>query len=261
MSERPRVSVCIPARNEADTIGSIVATACTTDGVDEVIVLDHGSTDATARIARQAGARVVDVNSVLPSAGPAIGKGDVLWRSLAVAAGDIIVWIDGDLSSFTSDYVTSLVAPLSDPDIVLVRGMYARTLHGIDDEGGRVTELTARPLLMHLRPDLAHIRQPLGGEYAIRAEAARSLPFEVDYGVEMGLTIDVADAFGISSIAQVDLGTRTHRNRPLAHLHEQARQVSRAILCRCGHPDLALDMRPPIDSLASEADREVHLHR
>lgn len=254
MASPARVSVCIPARDEATTIGPIVEAACQIDIVDEVLVLDHHSTDTTAATARHAGATVFDADDILSSHGPAVGKGDVLWRSLAVAAGDIVVWIDADLSTFTADYVTGLVEPFADPTVQLVRSTYGRSLDGIEGEGGRVTELTARPLLMHLRPDLAHIRQPLGGEYAIRASAARSLSFEVDYGVEAGVLLDVADRYGISSIAQADLGIRGHRHRPLAHLHEQARQVSRAILCRNGHPDLALAMRPPLADLLDPAD-------
>lgn len=249
MHSRPSVSVCIPARNEAQTVGAIVSTACSVEGITRVIVLDHGSTDSTARIAAAAGAVVVDANRVLAEFGPAEGKGDVLWRSLAVCDSDIVVWIDADLSTFTADYITKLAAPFDNPVVQLVRSTYTRAFHGVDDEGGRVTELTARPLLQHLRPDLAHIRQPLSGEYAMRTAAARALPFEIDYGVEVGLTIDTADRFGIASIAQVDLGTRGHRNRPLSELHEQARQVSRAILGRCGHPEIRLDMRPPIADL------------
>ena len=244
-----RISVCIPARDEAATIADIIREAATVELVDEIIVLDHRSVDGTARIAREAGATVLDADGVMPLFGAAIGKGDVLWRSLAAATGDVVIWIDADLSTFTPAYVTSLAAPFADSRIHMVRGNYTRSFHGVNDEGGRVTELTARPLLIHLRPDLAHIRQPLAGEYAVRVSAARTLPFEVDYGVEIGLTIDMADAFGVESIAQVDLGIRGHRNRPLAQLHEQALQVSRAALSRCGHPELAGVQRPALAEL------------
>mgnify|MGYP006287474043 CR=1 FL=1 len=249
MIDGQRISVCIPARDEAATVGEIVQSVCGIDGVDEVLVLDHRSVDGTARIARDAGASVLDADGVMPLFGAAIGKGDVLWRSLAAASGDIVIWIDADLSTFTPQYVTALAQPFTDSNIHMVRGNYTRSFHGVDDEGGRVTELTARPLIAHLRPDLAHIRQPLAGEYAVRVSAARTLPFEVDYGVEIGLTLDMADAFGVDSIAQVDLGVRGHRNRPLAQLHEQALQVSRALLSRCGHPHLAIDSRPALAEL------------
>lgn len=200
------ISVCIPARNEAATIAPILLRIrrdlMDAHGlVDELIVMDHQSVDQTAEVAAECGATVVEANAVLPEFGPAIGKGDVLWRSIEASTGDCIVWLDADLGSFTTDYVTSLVAPLlTDDAIALVRADYRRTFHGEGDEGGRVTELTARPLLKLLFPELVHIRQPLGGEYAIRRDIARSLPFEVDYGVEMGLLIDVARTCGVPAI-------------------------------------------------------------
>lgn len=251
-----RISVCIPARNESVTIGSIVTsmTSALVDEVpllDEILVLDHASTDRTAAIARASGARVIEADSVLSEFGPASGKGDVLWRSVAACTGDVIVWIDGDLESFTPDYITTLLGPLIlDERIALVRATYDRTLHGRSAEGGRVTELTARPLLNLLHPHLAHIRQPLGGEYAIRRDVAESLPFETDYGVEVGLLIDVAARFGVSSITQVELGARVHRNRPLGELHGQAMQVARAVLTRSANanPLTAQPLRPSLSS-------------
>ncbi len=233
-----RVSVCIPARNEAATIAPILLRIKrelmdAQPLVDELIVMDHESTDQTAEVAVECGATVITASQVLAEFGPALGKGDVLWRSIEASSGDFIVWLDADLASFTPDYVTGLLEPLLlDDDIALVRSTYRRTFHGEGDEGGRVTELTARPVLKLLYPELAHIRQPLGGEYAIRRDVALSIPFEVDYGVEMGLLIDIARAYGVGSITQVDLGARTHRNRPLSELHEQAIQVMRAALSR-----------------------------
>ena len=244
------VSVCIPARNEAATIAPIVQTihrelVAATHLVDEIVVLDHTSTDGTAAIARAAGARVVSANDTLAAYGPAVGKGDVLWRSLAAARGDVIVWLDADLESFTSDYVTRLLGPLLlDDSVAMVRATYNRTLNGQAAEGGRVTELTARPALKLLFPHLAHVRQPLGGEYAIRRDVAEAVPFEIDYGVEIGLLIDVAERFGAASITQVDLGARVHRNRPLAELHDQAGEVLRAILTRAGHEEMTAIRRP-----------------
>lgn len=251
-----RISVCIPARNEAATIGSIVEsmTSALVDDVallDEILVLDHASTDRTASVARASGARVIDADSILPEFGPATGKGDVLWRSVAACTGDVIVWIDADLESFTPDYITTLLGPLIlDERIALVRATYDRTLHGRLAEGGRVTELTARPLLNLLHPHLAHIRQPLGGEYAIRRDVAASVPFETDYGVEIGLLIDVAEQYGVEAITQVELGARVHRNRPLAELHGQATQVARAVLTRSANanPMAAQPMRPSLSS-------------
>jgi len=255
------VSVSIPARNEASTIAPIVQAihrdlVAHTGLVDEIIVLDHASTDDTASIAQAAGATVVSANDTLAEFGPAIGKGDVLWRSLAAARGDVIVWLDADLESFTSDYVTRLLGPLLlDEQVSLVRATYDRTLNGKSAEGGRVTELTARPALKLLFPELAHVRQPLGGEYAIRRAVAESVPFEVDYGVEIGLLIDVAAQFGSKSIAQVDLGARVHRNRPLAELHDQAGEVLRAILARAGHDVLSTVVRPAFADIPVTGNR------
>jgi len=253
------VSVCIPARNEAQTIAPIVRAINSelmsgVPLVDEIIVMDHASTDATAAVASAAGATVVNTDEVLGDFGPAIGKGDVLWRSVSVSRGDVIVWLDADLESFTPDYVTRLLGPLLlDDDVSLVRATYDRTLDGKPGQGGRVTELTARPALKLLHPELAHIRQPLGGEYAIRRDVASAVPFEIDYGVEIGLLIDIAQQFGANSIAQVDLGARVHRNRPLAELHDQAGQVLRAILSRSGNAELSALTRPPLVDLRLSA--------
>lgn len=249
------ISVCIPARNEAATIAPILLRIKRElmDAhplVDQLIVMDHESTDQTAEVARECGASVIPANDVLAQFGPALGKGDVLWRSVEASTGEIVVWLDADLASFTAQYVTALVEPmLNDESIALVRANYQRTLHGEGDEGGRVTELTARPILKLLYPELAHIRQPLGGEYAIRRDVAKALPFEIDYGVEMGLLIDVARTYGVESIAQADLGVRTHRNRPLAELHEQAIQVMRAALTRDVEIDLhtGITVRPALN--------------
>lgn len=253
-----RISVCIPARDEAATIGPIV-----TDIrrglqdhlglVDEVLVLDHDSTDATAALARACGARVVAASSVLPVFGPALGKGDVLWRSVHASIGDLIVWIDADVSSFTIEYVTRLLAPLiTSPGTTMVKGTYQRTINGKRTGGGRVTELTAKPALRLLQPHLSHIQQPLAGEYGIRRSVAEALSFEVDYGVEVGLLIDVASEYGVESIAQMNLGSRVHRNRELEELHQQAGQVLRSILTRSGQAMPGTIIRPPIALIGEE---------
>ena len=242
------ISVCIPARNEAATIAPILLRIKRElmdphPLVDQLIVMDHESTDQTAEVASECGATVISANDVMSQFGPALGKGDVLWRSVEASTGDIVVWLDADLASFTDQYVTALVEPmLNDDSIALVRANYLRTLHGEGDEGGRVTELTARPILKLLYPELSHIRQPLGGEYAIRREVAQAMPFEIDYGVEIGLLIDIARTYGVDSIAQAELGVRTHRNRPLTELHEQAIQVMRAALTR----DVEIDLHSQI---------------
>lgn len=246
------ISVCVPALNEEATVGAVVEAVKSSGCADEIVVLNH-STDDTAGVARDAGATVVEIDDVFPDLGPTQGKGDVLWRSLAVAEGDVVVWVDADLSSLEPEHVVALAGPFADPGVCMVKATSERMLGDARGEGGRVTELTARPLLGLLRPELAHIRQPLAGEYAIRANCARGLAFEMDYGVEVGLLIDAADTFGVDSIEQVDLGVREHRNRPLEALHRQAIEVSRSILSRSGHPEIAAPQRPPVAGLVADA--------
>jgi glucosyl-3-phosphoglycerate synthase len=230
-----RVSVCLPARDEAATIGAIVRElrAGAPGLVSEVVVIDDGSVDATAEVAARAGARVVAEADLVPEAGPGSGKGNVLWKSLAACDGDLICWIDADLRNFRAESVARLVEPLvTDPDTVFVKAYYERPLAGAPRGGGRVTELVARPLLSLLFPKLADIVQPLGGEYAGRRDALETLPFVQGWGVELGLLVDVAERFGRGAIAQVDLGIREHRNRPLDELGPQALAILTTALRR-----------------------------
>ena len=271
------ISVVLPALNEAETVGSVIDTITPMLGglVDELIVLDSGSTDATATRARAAGARVVTREEALPDVAPRPGKGEALWRSLAATTGDIIVFIDSDLIDPDPMFVPRLVGPLLTADgIHLVRGFYRRPLKVGDGEdangGGRVTELVARPLLAALRPELGYVLQPLGGEYAGTRELLTSVPFASGYGVEIGILIDTYDRFGLGAIAQVNLGVRTHRNRPLSELGPMSRQIIATLLTRCGITDsgvgltqfipdgdgyltrastVSLDDRPPMDTL------------
>lgn len=234
-----RISVCIPCRNEAATIGSIVAqivsALMTGDAplVDELLVFDDRSTDATAAVAAAAGATVIVASDVLPGRGLGTGKGNVLWKSVAASTGNVIVWCDGDLLSFTPDYVRRLVAPfLADPTVMFVKGFYERLLDVNGEGGGRNTELVARPLLTLLFPELAAVLQPLSGEYAARRSVLEQVPFAQGYGVEVGLLIDVLQRCGADAIAQVDLGVRRHRHRPLKELSPQAGEIMHAILRR-----------------------------
>jgi glucosyl-3-phosphoglycerate synthase len=237
------VSVCLPARDEAPTIGGIVreirgalVSSAGGDGlVDEVVVIDDGSTDPTAAIARTAGATVVAEADVLPDAGPGSGKGNALWKSLYACRGDVICWIDADLANFRAESVVKLLEPLLlDPDTLLVKASYARSFEGAPTGGGRVTELVARPLVSLLFPKLADIAQPLGGEYAARREALEVLPFVEGWGVELGLLVDVVSRFGRDAVTQVDLGTREHRNRPVEKLAAQSMSIIATALRRSG---------------------------
>ena len=244
----PSVSVCIPARNEAATVGNLVRAVRQHPRASEVLVLDHASVDDTAERARIAGAHVISADSILAGFGPALGKGDVLWRSVHASSCDVIVWLDADLRSYSDVYLTRLLAPLDNDDaIAMVRPDYQRTLHGRISGGGRITESVAKPGLRQWHPHLSHIRQPLAGEYAIKREVAQSLDFEIDYGVEVGLLIDTAEALGVQSIAQVRLPARVHRNRPSKELQAPAQQVQRTILSRAGLADTYT--RPALASL------------
>jgi glucosyl-3-phosphoglycerate synthase len=229
------VSVCIPARNEAATIGPIVhSIASTLAGesggwplVDELMVIDDNSDDRTGELALRAGARVI-----ASEAGRG-GKGQAMRTALKAAQGDLIVFVDADVTNFGPHFVTGLLGPLlSDESVTLVKGYYQRPLHGAPDGGGRVTELVARPVIDLLFPHLASIRQPLAGETAAHRWVLEKCGLAEGYAVELALLIDVAARFGVETIAQVDLGVRVHRNRPLAELRPQATDILRASLAR-----------------------------
>jgi glucosyl-3-phosphoglycerate synthase len=235
------VSVCLPARDEAATVGAIVdevrrelVEGCGL--VDEVLVLDDHSADDTALIAADAGARVVSVDDVLPELGPGEGKGEALYKSVAVAQGDVIAWCDADIRDFAPHFVVGLLGPLlTRPDISFVKGFYDRPVEGSPHGGGRVTELMARPAIAALFPHLSSIVQPLSGEYAGRRSLLERLPFVQGYGVDLGLLIDIAEMEGTASIAQVDLGLRRHRNRSLEDLGPQALAVLQVALGRAAY--------------------------
>lgn len=238
---RRTVSVVLPALNEEATVGDVVASVRPLLGslVDELVVIDSGSTDGTAAAAAQAGARVVHREDVLQDWKPLPGKGEVLWRSLAATSGELVVFLDSDLVEPDPEFVPSLLVPLlCAPGVELVKGFYRRPLRLETDEfgtgGGRVTELLARPLLAALRPSLSWLVQPLGGEYAATRRLLESVPFATGYGVEIGLLLDAEARYGLDALAQVNLGVRKHRNRSLQQLGVMARQILSTALDRCG---------------------------
>lgn len=236
---RRSVSVCIPARNEEGTVGTIVRTVRNRfmasgggfDLVDEIVVVDDGSSDDTAEVAETAGATVARI------VGSRGGKGEAMRLAVQASTGDLIVFLDGDVDPFPPHFVPGLLGPvLTDEDVALVKAFYLRPLNGMPGEGGRVNELVARPVISLLFPDLSHVRQPLAGETAIPRTVLDKVQLAPAYGVEIALLIDVASLFGAQSIAQVDLDVRTHRNRPLAELRVLSSDVLRVALERAGMP-------------------------
>ncbi len=244
-----KVSVVIPTRNTAGTIAQTVAELLLlveAGLVDQILVVDADSADGTAATATDAGAEVVSEAELVPSAGPVRGKGDAMWRSMAAAIGDVVVFVDGDIADFGRHYVTGLIGPiLSDPAKSFVKGIYARPFRQRESEqpagGGRVTELTARPLLAATVPELAAFGQPLAGEVAARRELLGSIPFHTGYGVEIAMLVEVWNRIGIEGMAQVDLGTKRNAHQSLAALNGMAAEVIAGLaetLARLGRSDL-----------------------
>jgi glucosyl-3-phosphoglycerate synthase len=216
------VSVVIPARNEEPTVGDVVAgiAGLSTDTglVDELVVIDSDSTDKTAEVAAEAGATVYRAREVAPELDTYPGKGEALWKSLLVTTGDLLVFVDADLTHWGPHFVTGLLGPLlHDERVQLVKGFYERLYQGSDGsvsaDGGRVTELVARPLLSLWWPELSWIVQPLAGEWAARRDLMESLPIPVAYGIELAVLLDTAREHGLDAIAQVDLGSRGHKHQ------------------------------------------------
>ena len=252
-----RISVCIPTLNEAATIGGIVATIrrelmLETPLVDELLVMDSGSNDATRDIAAASGATVRLASTTLPETGNLPGKGENLWKALQVSTGDIICYIDGDIANFHSGFVKGLLGPLlCEPQVDYVKAYYERPLaggaQGLSSGGGRVSEILVRPIISHFYPDLAPVLQPLPGEYAARRTVLEKLPFPTGYGVEIAHLIDLAKAGRLDRLAQCDLVTRIHRNRDEDDLGDTAFAILKVVLRRMERDGIATFHKPPTD--------------
>ncbi|MFL6025153.1 MAG: glucosyl-3-phosphoglycerate synthase [Marmoricola sp.] len=234
------VSLVVPARNEAATVGDVVARVRealveTTALLDEIVVIDSDSTDDTYAVAADAGAVVHRAAEIRPDLGSHPGKGEAMWKSLFVTSGDVLVFMDADLLDWDTHFVPGLLGPLlTRPEVALVKGFYERPLASEAFEGGRVTELVARPLINLLFPELAGLVQPLAGEWAIRRDLFASLTVPTGYAVELAALVDTLAERGVDAIAQVDLGRRAHRHQALRDLGGMATQILAAALSRAG---------------------------
>lgn len=227
LKQSTSIAVVIPAKNEANTIGAVLdAVRHYPEFVDELVVINDHSNDDTMTVADHHGARVI---ALLGRS----GKGEAMQAGLKATTSEIVVFLDADVLNTSPEFVPRLVQPLLERrGIELVKGYYDRPLHNMPTGGGRVNELAARPILSLLYPGLGEVRQPLAGETAGRRSAFESIRFESAYGVEIALLIDIAQQYGVHSLAQVDLGVRRHRNRPLEELRPMAVDVLRAALGR-----------------------------
>jgi glucosyl-3-phosphoglycerate synthase len=272
------ISVVLPALDEEATVGALVRDlrARLVDVerplVDEIVVLDSGSTDATAQRAREAGARVVSREQAVPEIVPIRGKGEAMWRSLFATTGDIVVFLDADLTGLDPDAVAALAGPLLvDPSIDLVKGYYDRPMAGAGGDssaargdGGRVTELVARPLLNLHWPELSGLVQPLVGEYAARRSLLEEIPFACGYGVELAMLIDTLRLRGVDAIAQVDLGVRVHDHQSLRALGRMAAELWQVALDRLDRDGQVVLVQEPTTELrqfgtgAEVADATLH---
>jgi glucosyl-3-phosphoglycerate synthase len=237
-----KISLAFPTLNEELTIGKEILVIRTElmdryPLVDEIAVIDSSSRDNTRRVAERFGARVFTSRSILPKYGSFRGKGENLWKSLYALEGDIIVWVDADISNIAPKFVYGLLGPLLEDDkIGYVKAFYERPIRSSSNlspsGGGRVTEILVRPLFSLFYPELARLIQPLSGEYAGRRELLERLPFSVGYGVELGHLIDILHLAGLEALAQVDLDMRIHRNQSTAALGKMSYGILRTFFSR-----------------------------
>lgn len=238
--KKKTISVVFPTLNEEETIGKEVRVIkkylmSQYSLVDEIAVIDSGSTDNTLELASKAGAKVYLSSEILPECGFFKGKGENLWKSLNVVSGDIIVWIDADIKNIHSKFVYGLVGVLLNyDDVGYVKAFYERPIGSGDrlrpSGGGRVTEILIRPLLATFFPQLSYMMQPLSGEYAGRREILESIPFRVGYGVETGHLLDILEKHGLEIFAQVDMDRRVHRNQTLVSLGKMSFAILQTVL-------------------------------
>lgn len=245
---RQSISVCLPARDCAGTVGAIVSAL--KEVLDDVVVIDAGSADGTAEQARRAGARVYQEGSLLPEFGPVRGKGDAMWRGLSVLDGEIVCFLDADSARFSPHFAVGLLGPLIDlPEVSFVKAFYRRPFSDggaeIVDGGGRVNHLLARPALAMFCPELAALRQPLAGEIAARRDLLRQIPFTCGYGVEIAMLYDVLGAVGLDGMAQVDLEEHRNAHRPLLELASMSQEILGVIASRLVRDGRLSGVRPP----------------
>jgi glycosyltransferase involved in cell wall biosynthesis len=236
------ISLGLPALNEEETVGNVIKTVKSMlveqiPLLDEIVLIDSGSQDKTRDIAADLGIPVYIHQEILPQYGAYRGKGEALWKSLYVLNGDIVCWIDTDISNIDSRFVYGILGPLlRQPKIQYVKGFYRRPLKDADKYvaggGGRVTELTARPFFNLFFPELSGFIQPLSGEYSGRRAALERMPFFTGYGVETGLLIDTLNTYGLGALAQVDLLERIHHNQPLPSLSKMSFAIMQVVLKR-----------------------------
>ena len=266
--KRESITVVLPAREVADTIGVIVERLMgLAPLIDQILVVDAASEDGSAEIAAAGGAEVHQESELLADFGPVLGKGDAMWRALAVARGELVVYLDSDTLDFSPHFATGLLGPLvCEPDVRFVKAHFRRPFTAPDgrehpDGGGRVNELTARPLLEEFFPDLAGFAQPLAGEVAARRELFERLPFATGYAVETAMLLHARDALGgTGAMAQVDLELRRNQHQPLRALAPMAREVLATVLARVSADGRLLDYeheppveRPPYATLRAHA--------
>jgi glucosyl-3-phosphoglycerate synthase len=244
------VSVVLPCREVAETIGGIADEVHALNEeaplVDQLIAVDAGSRDRTADVAERHGVTVFQEDELLRAFGPVAGKGDAMWRSLSVATGDVVMFLDADTTNFERHFVYGMLGPiLTEPGVRFAKATYHRPLIGPDgdvlDDAGRVTELTAKPLLRIFFPELSGFGQPLAGELVADRQLLSRIPFLTGYAVETAMLIDVLHAAGLDAMAQVGLGARHNRSKALRELGTMSYAVARAVVERAGAPEVAFD--------------------